>query len=156
MKVLLISEVALLAEEIEDAASCNTRSVHRVGASPGLLFSREPQLRFDIPNDDAVDNSEDSKVNRRNGEQSSNHASTSTDTNTGGKWRSSFKKASGKKRAEHVNLVDSTTKAEIEKLLEWEEPPKQKLAVRIILVVQLLCFLDVHTLIHVPRISFTL
>lgn len=60
MKILIISEVALLSEEIEDAAKYNVRFIRRAGpAAPGgslLLSKMQSQLRFDTspPNDEST------------------------------------------------------------------------------------------------------
>jgi hypothetical protein len=131
MKVLLISEIALLAEEIEDAAANNAFPVRYGGigvqGGSGLLFSRmqsslkiesaaeEPRSTssqnvtfYDVQSDVAYDAPESCKRSK--------------------KWKT-FKKIGAKRKSQRANLVDSFTKAEIEKLLDWEEPlTKQKLA----------------------------
>jgi hypothetical protein len=133
MKVLLISEIALLAEEIEDAAVSNAFPVRHGGlgvqGGSGLLFSRmqsslkiestvddEPKSNtcrnvkfYDVQNDVACDTPDSCKKSKR--------------------WKGTFKKIGAKRKSQRSNLVDASTKAEIEKLLEWDEPmTKQKLA----------------------------
>lgn len=147
MKILIISEVALLSEEIEDAAKYNVRCIRRAGPSaPGgslLLSKMQSQLRFDTspPNDESTNKPpNDSKGQVSNRGDASFAFHNSSTSPKGRKWANAFKKASTKKRDHRKsNLVDPATKAEVEKMLEWDEPQtKQKLSVRN--VVLLSCF----------------
>jgi hypothetical protein len=136
LKILIISEVALLSEEIEDSAKYNMQFVHRAGpAAPGgsLLLSRmQSQLRFDTnaSSTPSVDDSEKESNDKstRNFSSTDNTPSPSSPETSqypkGRKWVNAFKKGtSGKKqRNGRSNTIDSTTMAEIEKMLEWEEP----------------------------------
>jgi len=129
MKVLLISEISLLAEEIEDAASFNIQPVHQGGlgsqGGSGLIFSR---MQSKLKLEDAKEDSFKSK-NGHNG--SSFKPSKSDDSiarnmfesqKRSSNWKSAFKKINPKHKRQHTSLVDSATKAELEKLLEWDEP----------------------------------
>jgi len=129
MKVLLISEMSLLAEEIEDAASFNIQPVHQGGlgtqGGSGLIFSRmQSKLKLE-------DSKEDSFKSKNDHNGSSFKTSKSGDSiasnmfesqKRSSKWKSAFKKINPKSKRQHTSFVDSDIKVELEKLLEWDEP----------------------------------
>lgn len=126
MKVLLISEISLLAEEIEDAASFNLHPIHRGGlgaqGGSGLLFSRM-QSKLKLEESRSKSGSSLKSVKQEDLHQMVSNQTESS--NRSSKWKSS----KSSKHAQRANSIDSTKKAEIEKLLEWEEPmTKPKLA----------------------------
>eukprot|EP00557_Chaetoceros_sp_GSL56_P007064 CAMPEP_0176504220 /NCGR_PEP_ID=MMETSP0200_2-20121128/15805_1 /TAXON_ID=947934 /ORGANISM="Chaetoceros sp., Strain GSL56" /LENGTH=888 /DNA_ID=CAMNT_0017903613 /DNA_START=3159 /DNA_END=5822 /DNA_ORIENTATION=+ len=131
MKVLLISEIALLAEEIEDAAANNDFPVRFGGlgaqGGSGLLFSRmQSSLKIQSTADE---NKSDLCHNVKFYDVQNNTTDTSDSGRRSNGWKATFKKIGSKRKNQRSNLVDASTKAEIEKLLEWEEPmTKQTLA----------------------------
>ena len=138
MKVLLLSEVALLSEEIQEAATFPMRGGIPRGTATSsggssLLFSRmQSQLKFETTPPSPPRND-----NRRNGLKDQTDFFDNNSYATKGsakgriKWAKGFKKSSAKKRENrHSNFVDPGTRAEIQKMLEWDEPQtKQKVSV---------------------------
>ncbi len=131
-KVLLISEIGLLAEEIEDGAHNSTPNIHHIGRSPpsGWIFSQmKSQLDLGGVRDDRQEDEEiiedtprvsirDDVVQQQEKEKNNSRRKM---------WSKKHKKSSKKRNGVSI---DESTKAEIEKLLdEWEEPEisKQKL-----------------------------
>ncbi len=142
MKVLIISEVALLSEEIEDAAKYNMKFIHRPGpAAPGggrlLLSKMQSQLKFDsLPKNEEPGNERPNDAPKRQDSettQGSFSLRNSSPSPKGRNWANAFKKVktSYKKQGyRQPHYVDPVTKAKIEKMLEWDEPrTKQTLSV---------------------------
>lgn len=122
MKVLLISEVALLAEEIEDAASYNVRNFHRGSGGSGVLFSRM-QSKLNLDENDDMDCSDSSSQDANFAEDSFEGANPSPKKRN--KWTNAFKNVK-KRRERNSDDMNPDTKAEIEKLMDWVEPQNKK------------------------------